>query len=224
MNWDGIISLLFFCIELILLVNVLYFSRNNKSLWNGAIVIALLAGYQLMEFMICGLELKSSAVVYTAFVIISFLPPVGLLFILDLFKKRFIYDRIIFLPPVVLLVYYLFSVGEFEVVKCTVLFAVYNYPLGDIYGMFYYLPLAVTIFLLFSELKKEAPLQRKNIRILLAGYILTSLPVIAAFLMHFSGNSYLLSKIESVMCKFAILLALSYAMAIINISRNSQNE
>jgi hypothetical protein len=224
MNWDGIISLLFFSIEAILLVNVLYFSRKNKQLRKGAYLIGLLASYQLMEFVICGLEVKSSFAVYIAFAAISFLPPLGLLFVMEILKKRFIYDRIIFLPAVALLLFYLFTVPEFEVIKCTVLYAVYNYPIGDIYGMFYYLPVMVTIILLFSGLKSEDTLQKKNMKILLTGYIVVSLPVIAAFILHSNGNSYLLNMVESVMCKFALILAVCYAVTILNLSRNDSGE
>jgi hypothetical protein len=221
MNWNGIISLLIFSIELILLANVLYFSRNNKSVRNGVIVLALLAGYQMMEFIICGLEIKSPAAVYIAFLFISFLPPVGLLFVLDLLKKRFPYDGIILLPAAAMMVYYLFVIPRFEAAECSVFYAVYNYPLGDIYGMFYYLPLAVIIILLFSGLKTEELPQKKNIKLLLAGYITAAIPVITAFILHYNGNSDLLDKIESVMCKFALAVALAYAWVIINISRDT---
>jgi hypothetical protein len=224
MNWDGIISLLFFCIELILLVNVLYFGRNSRLMSKGAGLIALLASYQFTEFLICGLDLKYSFAAYIAFLIISFLPPLSLLFVLDLLNKRFPYDRIVFLPAAALMAYYSLTISSFEVVRCSVVYAVYSYPLGNIYGMFYYLPLAVAIILLFSELKTEASLQKKNIKILLFGYILTSLPVIAAFTLLYSGNGYLLSMIESVMCKFALVLALCYAFVVINDSRNNSGE
>lgn len=219
MNWDGIISLLLFCIEAILLVNVLYFSRKHKKLQKGGIIISLLAAYQLIEYLICGIGLKYSFAAFLAFSVISFLPPLGLLFVMDLLKKRFRGDLLLFIPPVFFIVFYLFNVPEFAVVKCTVLYAVYNYPYGDLFGMFYYLPIAATIFLLFSGLKKG-----KNFRILLSGYIVISIPVIAAFIMHFSGNSFLVNIIESIMCKTAFVLAVCYAFVILNISGKNQVE
>jgi hypothetical protein len=224
MNWDGIISLLFFCIELILLVNVLYFGRRSKLMPLGAGVIALLSGYQLMEFIICGIQLSYSFTAYLALLIISFLPPLSLLFVLEFLGKRFTYDQIIFLPAVSIMAYYTFIIERFEVAKCSVLYAVYNYPLGNIYGMIYYLPLAVALILLFSHLKSEAPLQKKNIKILLLGYIFVSLPVITAFSLKFSGNDYLLNMIESVMCKFALVFALCFAFVVINNSRDNTGE
>jgi hypothetical protein len=221
MNWDGIVSLLFFCIEFILLLNVLYFGRKIKIHRKGAAMIALLAGYQLMEYLMCGLDLRFSIAAYIAFVIISFLPPLGFLFVLDLLGKRFRFDQLVFVPAAALVVYYPFVVDRFIVVKCSVFYAIYNYPLGTIYGMFYYLPLFMTIILLFSSLKTEQPSQKKNIKILLSGYLFVSLFVLAAFILRFSGDLYLINMIESVMCKFAIVLAFSIALVIINLSRET---
>jgi hypothetical protein len=219
MNWNGIISLLFFCIEIILLVNVIYFGRHSKLFNKGALIIGMLAFYQLAEFLICGLELTYSFLVYTAFLFITFLPPLGLLFVLDMLNKRFTYDRIIFLPAAMLLIYYFFYLQNFQVVKCSVIYAVYSYPLGDIYGMFYYLPVAVTIFLLFSGLRTKNILQKRNTGILLAGYMFVSLPVLTAFILHFSGDSSWLNIIESIMCKSAIVLAVCYSYVILNSGR-----
>jgi hypothetical protein len=82
MNWDGIVSLLFFSIEAILLVNVLYFSRKNKSLRMGAYVIALLALYQMMEFIICGLEIKICCRIYMPFLFIVISSSCRIIFVL----------------------------------------------------------------------------------------------------------------------------------------------
>lgn len=218
MNWDGIISLLFFCIEAVLLVNVLFFSRKNGSLWKGPLIIALLAGYQLMEYLMCGLDLKYSFSAYIALSLISFLPPLGLLFVMDLLNKRFKMDMLLLLPPAAFMILYLFTMEDFAVVKCSVLYAVYNYPFGDIYGGFYYLPILITVFLLFSELKNRHSPQRKNSALLLTGYLVISVPVIIAFTLHFSGSDVLLGMVESIMCKSALVLAICYSFVILNIT------
>lgn len=218
MNWDGIISLLFFCIEAVLLINVLFFSRKNGSLWKGPLIIAILASYQLLEYIMCGLGLKYSFAAYIALSLLSFLPPLGLLFVMDLLNKRFKWDMFLLLPPVTMLLLYLFMVKDFAVVKCSVIYAVYNYPFGDVYGFFYYLPILVTIFLLFSGLKNGNSLLRKNSAILLAGYLTVSVPVITAFALHFSGSDFLLGMVESIMCKSALVLAVCYSFVILNIT------
>lgn len=224
MNWDGIISLLFFSVEAILLVNVLYFSRNSKITREGIAVIALLAVYQLLEYLVCGLELKDGFMAYLAFAVISFLPPLGLLFIAGLLRKRLSYYRLFLIPPVFFIIYYLFKINHFEVERCTVLYAAYNYPLGDIFGLFYYLPVLISIILLFSAFKSKHPLLKKNSMILLLGYIFVSIPVITAFILKSAGNTYLLNIIESIMCKFAVVLAVCYALVILNLSRENSVE
>ncbi|RPI66093.1 MAG: hypothetical protein EHM47_17475 [Ignavibacteriales bacterium] len=224
MNWDGIVSLLIFCIEAILLVNVLYFSRKDKSLWKGVLLIALLASYQLIEYLICGLDQKYSFAAFLAFSVISFLPPLGLLFVLDLLKKRSGFDILLILPPVFFIILYLFNVEKFAVVKCSVIYAVYNYPYGEIFGLFYYLPIVASIFLLFYRLKSRTPLLKKNSQLLLSGYLFVSIPVISAFVLHFAGYSFLLSTIESIMCKSAVVLAVCYSIVILNLTGKNNIE
>ncbi|MFN3873856.1 MAG: hypothetical protein ACK4R9_12730, partial [Ignavibacterium sp.] len=143
MNFDGIVSLLIACIEWILLINLLIFSKKDKTNIIALIMIALLAGYQTMEFIMCNLGLTKPVFPYIAFVIISYLPPLNLLLVLTLTNNKKFGRKIIFifLPAVFFTVYYLFSITNFRVAKCTVIYASYYYPLGDLYGFFYYLPI-----------------------------------------------------------------------------------
>jgi hypothetical protein len=219
MNWDGIVSLLFFSIEVILLLNLLYFGRKNKSVRNGILVVAFLSAYQLTEYLICGAGLKYSIVAFAAISIISFLPVLSLIFVLDLLNKRFRYDKLLFIPMLLLILYYMMVIPEFQVARCTVMYAVYNYPLGDVYGLLYYLPLLSLLILLFSGLKTEDEGTRNDIKILIAGNLFTLIPVISAFALKFSGNDNLLMMIESVMCKFALVLAVTYSIVILNLIR-----
>jgi hypothetical protein len=53
-------------------------------------------------------------------------------------------------------------------------------------------------------------------RILLTAYILVSLPVIIAFILTLSNEELLLHGIVSVMCKFALLLAIALTYFAIN--------
>ena len=99
MNFNGIISLLFACIEFLLLFNLLVFIKKNKFSNVALTMIALLASYQLMEFIICQFNLTASFYPYLVFVIISFLPPLNLLLVFTLidFKHKLI-TYLIFLP------------------------------------------------------------------------------------------------------------------------------
>ncbi len=211
MNWNGIISLLLACIEFLLLLNLLVFVKKNKINTIALIIISLLALYQLWEFLMCQFELQNSFYPFMAFVIISFLPPLNLLLVLSLaFDVKFtLRILLIFIPPIAFTIYYLFVIPEFVVAKCTVLYASYHYPLGDLYGAFYYLPILISIVVLSIFIPKTDDKKKKLIaKILLFGAVFISLPVIAGFILKFTGNYSVISSIESIMCKFAFVYAI----------------
>ncbi len=108
MNWNGTVSLLIACLEFLLLFNLLVFADKNKLNKIAIIMIALLAGYQTMEFLMCQVELQSSFFPYFAFIIISFLPPLNLLIVFA-FKPKSelkLLKKIIFLPAIFFSIYY----------------------------------------------------------------------------------------------------------------------
>jgi hypothetical protein len=211
MNWNGTVSLLIACLDFLLLFNLLIFAEKNRLNKIAIVMIALLAAYQTMEFLMCGIELQSAFFPYFVFVIISFLPPLNLLLALNLksnFKNKFL-QFVIFLPAAACIVYYTFVIPKFAVTGCTLLYATYNYPLGDLYGFFYYLPILISILILTNFIKKEGDKKTKLLgRVLLFGSLFISLPFIAGFALSFAGSDSLISAIESVMCKFAFVYAI----------------
>ena len=211
MNWNGTVSLLIACLEFLLLFNLFVFTEKNKLNKTAIVMIALLACYQSMEFLMCQVELQSSFFPYFAFVIISFLPPLNLLIVLALKTKPELklLKFLLFLPALFFIIYYSFSIPQFAVTSCTVLYATYHYPLGDLYGFFYYLPILFSIMLLIRFVKKEDDKKLKLVgRVLLFGSIFISIPVVVGFILMFTGSYSLISAIESVMCKFAFVYAL----------------
>lgn len=205
-TWDGIVSLFIACIELILLINLLIFAEKNKLNKIAMVMVAVLMVYQALEFVMCNLELKDSLFPYLAFVVITFLPPLNLLLILTLFNLRKYLFYIFLIIGLGFILYYTLTITEFAVTSCTVLYAAYYYPLGDFYGAFYYTPIIISIFYLIKGLK-ASPV-KKLVTILLFGNIFISIPVIVGFILMFAGETELINKIESVMCKFAFVYAL----------------
>jgi len=205
-NLEGIVSLLWASIEIVLLVNVMIFAEKNSVNKMLMLLIFFLFSYQLLEFMICYVGLTSSIWVYFAFVLLSLLPPIGVLTVLTIIGKRNKYSIFLFLPPMFFAVYYPFVLGQMNVTLCTILFADYSYPLGDLYGVFYYLPIAATIYLMIIELKKDIGRKAKrNIGLLLSGYLFSSLSPFV-FVLFFPP---IISYIESFLCKFALFLAVA---------------
>jgi hypothetical protein len=222
MNWNGTVSLLIACLEFLLLFNLLIFAEKNRLNKIAITMVTLLAAYQTMEFLMCQVELQSSFFPYFAFVIISFLPPLNLLLALTSAFANTSADKLtlvkilIFLPAIVFSIYYTFIIPEFAVTSCTVLYATYHYPLGDLFGFFYYLPILISIILLVLFVKKEIDTKKKLVgKVLLFGGIFISIPPVFGFSLMFTGSYSLISAMESVMCKFAFVYALCLAFVCI---------
>ena len=212
-NWNGIASLLIACIELILLVNLLIFSEKNRFNNTAMVMLFVLLIYQSLEFLICWAGLNSSFVVYLAFVDISFLPPLGLILLFRLFNYENKFSNLIFLPAIGFAIYYAVIIEQFHVTSCAVLYASYNYPLGELYGAFYYLPIIISMIWLVAVIRKSNEKREKFIsKVLLTGNLIISIPVVVGFVLMISGNYYLISKIESIMCKFAFFYAVSLSV------------
>jgi hypothetical protein len=211
MNWNGTVSLLIACLELLLLFNLVIFAEKNRLNKIAISMIALLAVYQTMEFLMCQVDLQGSFFPYFAFVIISFLPPLNLLLALTLTRNLTFNVLVssIFLPAVLFSFYYTFIIPEFAVTSCTVLYATYHYPLGDLFGLFYYLPILISIILLAIFVKKENDRKKRLVgKVLLFGAVFISIPPVLGFSLMFTGSYSLISAMESIMCKFAFVYAL----------------
>lgn len=218
MNFDGIVSLLIACIEWILLINLLIFSKKDKTNVIALIMITLLAGYQTMEFVMCNLGFTKPIFPYIAFLIISYLPPLNLLLVLNLTQNNNLgwKNILLFSPALFFSIFYLFTLNQFQVAKCTVLYASYHYPLGDLYGFFYYIPILISMLILIRSIPKADDKRKKLIfKVLLYSTIFISLPVIAGFSLMFAGSYTIISSMESIMCKFAFVYALSLSFVIL---------
>ena len=205
-NFPGIVSLFLVCLELVLLVNLFIFAEknkvNNKILW----LVGLLFTYQLFEFVICYFRIESNLIVYLAFVVISFLPPLLLNLVFTIRKDNELWGKLIFVPIILLLLYFTFIIPEFVVTRCTILFAAYDIPLPDLYGFLYYSPVLIAIVLLTKMiLSDKYNDQKTNLIILNTGMILTFIPtwlIILAF-------PNLIEFVESFLCKSAAIMALT---------------
>lgn len=219
-NLDGIVSLLLACIEIVLFVNLLIFTDRNKENVLILIIILLLAGYQALEFFICGIGMKSARMAYFAFMDISFLPPLSFLLAFTYLKIRSNAKILILIPALFFVIYYSNVIDQFDVVQCTVLYAVYNYPSGTLYGLFYYLPIFISFILLIIKNKKDDPVTGRQTKLLITGHYFIIIPVVAAFILLLLNLPGLLNSIESILCKFAF----GYAIALAFFALNNRNK
>jgi hypothetical protein len=215
-SWNGIGSLLIACIELILLIKLLVFAEKNRFNKTAMLIIFVLMIYQSLEFFMCQVGLDFPFMPYLAFIDIIFLPPLIIILLSRLYNYENKFLNLIFLPATVFIIYYTIVIDKFVVTSCTVLYATYSYPLGDLYGVFYYSPVIIATIILIKKISQETDKKTLKIsNILLTGNIIISFPVIIGFILMFTGNHYLIAKIESVMCKFAFFYAVCLSIAVL---------
>lgn len=203
-NLDGTISLFIACIELLYLINLLFFAKKNPVNRLITAQLILLFGYQFLEFLICYAGMKSQLIIYLALVDITLLPPLGLYTVLLFAGKLKSYHKFIFIPSLFFIIFFPIVIDQLAVTKCTVLYASYYYPLGQFYATFYYLPVIGSMIILNKMWGAETDPGRKSItRLYLFGYLFTFIPamVIAIFIPSF------IHAVESLLCKLAFVFA-----------------
>jgi len=204
MNFDGTVSLLIACIEIVYIINALIFAKKNLVNKLTLAIIVLLFGYQFSEFMICFLGIQNQFMIYFAFLDITLLPPLGLYTTLLFAGKLKNYHKLIFIPALFFIILYAFMIGDLAVTKCTVLYASYHYPLGNLYATFYYLPIIGSMIILNKKWGAETDEKKKALtRTHFFGYIFTFIPamIFAIFFPTF------VTAVESLLCKMAFVLA-----------------
>lgn len=221
-NWNGIISLLIACIEFIIIINLFVFAAKTRFNWIIILLIVILMIYQTLEFILCQAGYSSSFMTYLAFADISFLPALDLYLIYNLFVKENRNLKIIFLIPLMFVVYYAFIINRFEMTSCTVFFAVFNYPHGTLFGVYYYLPVVISVYFLISYLQKGS-IRKKVLyaRLFLTGHAIMIIPVLFAFLLSALKMRGMLNSVESIMCKFAFGYVLCLTFFALNYKESS---
>ncbi len=203
-NLDGIVSLFIAAAELSYVIFLLVVAQKNAVNKLTITTIAILFGYQFFEFLICFLGMQSHFVIYLALVDITLLPPLGLYTVLLYAGKLQPYHKNIFYPAIFFIVLYAITIDQLAVTKCAVLYATYHYPLGALYGTFYYLPIIGSMIILDKKWGTETDPKKKALtRLHFFGYIFTFIPsmIIALFVPTFVQAG------ESLLCKMAFILA-----------------
>ncbi len=203
-NLDGFVSLLIASAELIYIIFLLVVAQKNTVNKLTITTIAVLFGYQFFEFLICFVGLQNHIIIYLALADITILPPLGLYTVLLYSGKLQPYHKNIFYPAIFFIVLYAIIMNQLAVTKCAVLYASYHYPLGALYGTFYYLPIIGSLIILDKKWGTETDPKKKALtRLHFFGYIFTFIPsmVIALFVPAFVHAA------ESLLCKMAFILA-----------------
>lgn len=204
-QFDGIVSLLLACLELVLIFNLLIFAEKNYVNKQIIFLVTLLCVYQSFEFIICYFGINSQIILYLALFTITLLPPISLKIAAGFqgFRGRIV--NLIFLPALFFIFYYPTVLDELAVTKCTVFYAIIEFPLGDLYGLFYYIPVLLTIVLLYFDYRRSEGVHKRLKLILLLGFVITFIPTFILLITVEQASLF----IESIMCKAAFIIALS---------------
>ena len=205
---DGILSLILFGIEFVLLIIICVKNRDHPQFWIIFTIMLLLQTYQLSEFLLC-IGVAQNIVVRLAISIITFLPPTGYLLTIRVLqcKRRFIlliyYLSLLF--GAMLSFYYLFVDKTIVLQDCNPIYAIYQIGFPILYGVYYYLVILFALLVIFYQIIFKGILKH-NLKglLVLIGYLSFLLPMAITLIV----DPLLISAISSIMCKYAILLAI----------------
>ncbi|MCE7742893.1 MAG: hypothetical protein GOP50_10600 [Candidatus Heimdallarchaeota archaeon] len=201
----GTLSLIFFCIELVILAVVIIFNRKNPFFWSIVMLLALLQLYQLSEFLIC-IGIGANITGRIAFVIITFLPSTGYYLCTRIVGWKFPDYWVGFAAALGLSIYYLSVPGSVELVDCNPLYAIYSNNISTIYGIFYMGIIAYSIlFTLAHMIFRRDKVDSRTGAIVIIGYLSFLAPM---YLMIWLDSAFGIA-IPSIMCKYALLLAVT---------------
>ena len=206
---DGILSLILFVIELILLIIICVKNRDHPQFWIIFTIMLLLQTYQLTEFLLC-IGVAQNIVVRLAFSIITFLPPTGLLLTIRVLQCKHKFVLLIFYLSLIfgaiLSLYFLFWDEMIVLEDCNPIYATYQIGLSYAYGVYYNLVIFFALLVIFYQIifKRALKHNRKGLMVLI-GYISFLLPMTITLIV----DPELISAASSVMCKYAILLAIT---------------
>lgn len=213
MCFTPIVSLSTAIFEFVVATAILVFCR--KSLINRffPLLIYILGFYQFTEFMLC----TSNYPFFWAkmgFVTYSFLPAVGLHFIMKLTNRKCNYITIYMVPVIFSLMAFL-KPGFIIESTCTTFFVIvikdlFNPLFSYIYGLYYFgFIMLLCYFLLKSFNKEKDQLKRKSYAIIFAAALITLLPAVVIFII-FPAFKVIF---PSVYCEFAVLFTAAALVA-----------
>ncbi len=209
MCFTPIISLTTFIIEFIIATYLIFYRKKSVTNIGFGMILYVLGAYQLFEFLIC--TTGTPAIwAKAAFITYTFLPAIGLHFVLRYLRKRHS-QTLIYTLPTLFSLFALFNTKFIVFATCTSLFVKISTILSSqpwlfiIYLTYYFAYIAYLIIILIHRIPKEKNKKKKKIeKHILVGVILSLIPAVI-FLIIFP---YLNILFASVYCEFSILVAI----------------
>lgn len=222
--FSPLVMIVTFIVELLLAVYTLWRYRYNPVTRLVVLLLVFLATFQLAEYMVCrGLGGDSSTWSRIGFVAITVLPPVGMHLVYTLAKAR---KRPLLLPAYALgaafIAFFALVGRSIDGHACAGNYVIFQVApgFGALYSLYYYGLLIATLGLGWSFLRQA---RDKNVRRAIGGVMLGY----AVFLLPTTTVTLLkpetMSAVPSVMCGFAVLLALTLCFVVLPASVKSRS-
>ena len=206
---NGILSLVLFLIEFSLLVFTFKKGRQYPYFWNVVPILILLQLYQLLEFILCTTTSYSHIVGPLAFVTITFLPPTGYHLVTKLVGWKHKDYLIGYLLATGFGLFYALTPNSVMVESCNPYFAIYSFKSSPMFSYYYSGFLVYAVSFLALHIYGRGDKIRKNASIgLLIGYLSFMMPM--TILLVYDNSNFI--SVTSIMCKFALFLAMSLGM------------
>ena len=206
-----------FAIEIILAIYTLWRYKLNET---SRLVIAILVGlsiFQLAEYMVCGgLGVSSLGWARLGYVAITLLPPLGIHLATVLAKKSHPWLLAFsYICAALFIIFFAFITSSITGQVCGGNYIIFNIAPGSsyIYGLYYYGLLLTSVILCWKWARADKKV-RQPLQALAVGYIVFLLPTTTVNLL----DSSTMRAIPSIMCGFAVLLALVLAFWILPLS------
>lgn len=213
-----------FIIELSLVIYTLLTKKITRPILFGVILILLLAIFQFAEYGVCesfGVTGLSASKI--GFVAITFLPPLGLSLIMSITKK---YHKFLLTLSYILAVMwsYLFVFNKIITGSvCKPNYVIFNIsnPFEGYYYMYYDLLLLLAVGMSLYYARRAKNNTRRALYSIAFGYSAFIIPsMFFAMLDDYVGVD---SPLPSVMCGFAVLLALSLVFGVFPLTAKSKS-
>ncbi len=196
-----------FVIEIGLLIYTVWRYKLTPVTRLVALLLLFLASFQLAEYMVCGgWGMDAQAWTRYGFASITILPALGMHLAIVLAKKRLPWlIALAYASAAVFVYYFIFVSGTLSGNECRPNYVVFHVEgaLMYLYVLYYYGWLAVTttLTLLWAKGSKH----KKQLHGLAAGYLVFIIPTVLATAI----NPANIAGIPSIMCGFAVLMALA---------------
>ncbi len=209
--YSPILSILTAIFEIVVAV-IAFRIKGRKSIrYTSAILLLILASYQILEIVICSISQNNLFLSRLAFIMIIWLPPLGVLLISFLFpiKKKLVFGYSLFLLGLAFLmvIRIIFDQNFVTQTVCSVIFARFSNPkiIYIVYSALYQLGLMSMLLLsAYGVINSKDDLQRKLLGQILLGSMAFIIPAMITVIVVPATNGAL----PSIMCHYALLLAI----------------